>query len=235
LESFAAVRGLAPILNLDPLETAIAQLEVSDVDELVRKAFARADAALSGPPTTVWLLAGDSDDSFTTGMAGGVNATVAGVGKIWLHLVPIDGWTDRLPAAIAHEHHHSVWLSQHYRGQASETLLNYLVMEGQACVFAELLCPSAPQPWAHALTREQEQEVWRRMEPNLRSSSHEVMAAYMFGDVEGLPPLCGYTIGYMIVQACLRRCPDMGIEDWTAMDGDAMLAQSRYGSLLDGI
>ncbi|GAG07257.1 unnamed protein product, partial [marine sediment metagenome] len=205
----------------------------SDVRGLVCEAFDQIAAALPGPPTTVWVLAGDPDDEFTTGLAGGVNGTTAGSGKIWLHLVPLAGWVDRIPAAMAHEHHHSVWLGRHYEGKECQALLNYLIMEGEACMFAGILYPTGPQPWTQALTCDQEQEAWERMKPDLGATSHEVMAAFMFGGVDGLPPFCGYTIGYHIIEAYLRQNPDAEVEGWTAMDANALLVQSGYDGLVD--
>ena len=230
LESFASMRGLAPILNLDALEAAIRQLEDHDLSGLLGGVFSRISAILPSPRTTVWVLAGDPDDKFTVGLAGGVNGTTAGSGKIWLHLIPMAGWLDRLPGALAHEHHHSVWLARHYKGVESQTLLNYLVMEGQACMFSGLLSPSIRSPWTHALTGEQERDVWTKMQPHLGSSSHQVMAAFMFGGVNGLPPFCGYTIGYRIMEAYLKRHGDADMRDWTDLDAGTLLSQSAYGS-----
>ena len=142
------------------------------------------------------------------------------------------GWLDRIQGALAHEHHHSVWLARHYKGDESQTLLNYLVMEGQACMFASLLNPSNSQPWTHALTGEQERDIWMRMKPHLASSSHQMMAAFMFGGIDGLPPRCGYTIGYRIMEAYLKRHGDADVRGWTDLDAGTLLSQSEYGSRL---
>jgi len=228
LEKWASIRGLAPVTNVDALATAIAELKKHDIDQLVRDTFVTVTALLPGPTTTVWILAGDPEDPFTVGLAGGVNGTTVGTGRIWLHLVPLPGWKDRILAGVAHEYHHSVFLAHNYKGEASKNLLNYLIMEGEACVFTEILAPNNPQPWTQTIPAGQERQVWEAMLPHLDTSSEEIMGKFIFGYADGLPPMCGYGIGYAIVKAYLARHPAVGPRDWTIVEPRELLAASGY-------
>lgn len=228
LERFALPRAMTPIANVEALASAIESLRQSQVVDSVRDAFATISGVLPGPPTTIWLLAGDPDDRFLTEFMGGMMGTVAGSGKIWLQLVPRDGRIPRVALAIAHEHHHSVWLHRHFQGAASIFLLNYLILEGRACAFAEMMCPGTPQPYTQTMNVEQERQVWAMMKPQLQSVSEQILGAFILGGVNDLPPLCGYAIGYHIVRRFLARHPEMPLDEWTAMDAQDLLAAGGY-------
>lgn len=228
MEKYAAIRGLAPIMSVDALAAAIAELQKHDIDRLARDAFAAMSALLTGPVVTLWILAGDPEDPFTVGMAGGVNGSTVGAGKIWLHLVPRPGWQDRVLTAFAHEYHHSVFIARHYRGEKSKYLLNYLIMEGMACAFAEVLAPGKPQPWTQTIPPGQDKRVWAKMLPHLDCTSEAIMSKFIFGHVDGLPPMCGYGIGYGIVKAYLAKYPDVRPEEWTSLPARELLEASGY-------
>jgi hypothetical protein len=228
LERFSLARAMTPITNVEALARVAEGLRGCQIGDVARDAYGRVCEVLPGPATTVWLLAGDPDDAFVTGFMGGVMGTVAGSGKIWLQVVPRDGWMQAIPPGIAHEHHHSVWLHRHFDRERSGYLLNYLILEGRACAFAEMMYPGTSQPWTQTMTGEQERQVWASMRPHLASTSEQLMGAFMLGDVNELPPLCGYGIGYHIVRRFLARHPETLLDEWTAMDARELLAASGY-------
>lgn len=228
MEKYAAIRGMAPIMDVDALAGAIGELQKQDIDRLARDAFEASSALLTGPAVTLWILAGDPEDPFTAGMAGGVNGSTVGAGKIWLHLLPLPGWQDRILAAFAHEYHHSVFIARHYKGEESKYLLNYLVMEGMACAFAEVLAPGKSQPWTQTIAPGQDKLVWAEMLPHVNSTSEAIMSKFMFGHVDGLPPMCGYGIGYRIIKAYLARHPGVTPQEWTTLEAKELLETSGY-------
>jgi len=228
LEEYAARAVCEPIRDLDALEASLAQLEGSGVEGIAERAWAGAHAALPGPSTTIWVLPADPGNIFIRDFMRGVQATTAGAGKIWLHLSPPGDWRTLIPPAIAHEHHHSVWLHRHCHGADWKFLLNYLVFEGRACAFSRMLYGQARQPWTETLNPQQEAEVWQAMKPQLPSHSEQVMVKFMFGGVEGVPLLAGYTVGDRIVRAFLAGHPGLDVDTWTAMDADELLAASGY-------
>ena len=83
------------------------------------------------------------------------------------------------------------------------TLAEALVTEGLADHFAAEAFPDTPpQPWDHALSAEQEAELWQKAQPILdvpRGYNHR---AWFLGDGD-LPRWAGYTLGYRIAEAYL--------------------------------
>ena len=46
-------------------------------------------------------------------------------------------------SGISHEYHHSVWMEKHYTEDYYLTVLDYLIMEGQAVMFETLVYPDS--------------------------------------------------------------------------------------------
>jgi Predicted Zn-dependent protease (DUF2268) len=106
-----------------------------------------------------------------------------------------------LPATLAHELHHSsrVRMGPGY----GMTLAEALVTEGLADHFAAEAFPDTPpKPWDHALSGEQEAELWRKAQAVLEVPYGYDHRAWFFGRGD-LPRWAGYTIGYRIAEAYL--------------------------------
>lgn len=138
------------------------------------------------------------------GVGGFANPATGDV-SVWIDKAPPGGLKAALetwvPATLAHELHHSsrirmgpgYWI----------TLAEALVTEGLADHFAAEAFPDTPpQPWDHALSAEQEAELWQKAQPILdvpRGYNHR---AWFLGDGD-LPRWAGYTLGYRIAEAYL--------------------------------
>lgn len=118
----------------------------------------------------------------------------------------------RLPAAAAHELNHIVRLT--VEPWTDETTVGqYIVLEGLAERFAvELLGESILGPYATALSADALEAVKPRFAQALEQTGD--IRGYIFGDwaaaqfhypKQGLPDFPGYTVGYQIVDAYLRR------------------------------
>jgi hypothetical protein len=104
-----------------------------------------------------------------------------------------------VPATLAHELHHSsrVRIGPGY----GITLAEALVTEGLADHFAAEAFPDTPpKPWHHALSAEQETELWREAQAVLEVPYGYDHRAWFFGRGD-LPRWAGYTLGYRIAQA----------------------------------
>jgi hypothetical protein len=112
--------------------------------------------------------------------------------------------TTWIPLTIAHELHHS---SRIRTGPGyGRTLADALVAEGLADRFAATLFPDRPPaPWDHALTRREEQDLWKRARAVLFARSYD-HGSWFFGTGE-LPRWTGYTVGYDLVERYLRSNP----------------------------
>jgi len=132
-----------------------------------------------------------------------------------------------LPRVLAHE------LDETKRRdafQAGASLKEWLITDGLAdSVSIEIFPRGPPNPWDHALTAEQERQVWRTMQPHLR----EILApprdfTYWFLGAGNVPVWAGYTVGYHIVQAYLARHPGATAVELTTVDTDRIVAGSEY-------
>jgi Predicted Zn-dependent protease (DUF2268) len=106
-----------------------------------------------------------------------------------------------VPAALAHELHHSsrIRMGPGY----GITLAEALVTEGLADHFvAEAFPDTPPQPWDHALSGEQETELWQEAQSVLEVPGGYNHQAWFFGGGD-LPRWAGYTLGYRIAEAYL--------------------------------
>jgi hypothetical protein len=138
------------------------------------------------------------------GVGGFANPATGDV-SVWIDESPPGGLKTTLetwiPATVAHELHHSsrIRIGPGY----GITLGEALVTEGLADHFAAEAFPDTPpQPWDHALSAEQEAELWRKAQPIL-----DVPGGYnhpvWFRGSGSLPRWAGYTLGYRIAEAYL--------------------------------
>ncbi len=217
--------------DLPRLSEAIAVLRESNIEQQIKDELARIMWWLPGPETTVCIyVVDDIQTFFARDHMNGVMAFSSGAGKIGFNLEPTDRWQEELPYTLAHEHHHSVLVSQADVDWEEFTLLDYLVLEGRADSFAAKLYPELARPWTTALTAEQEKRQWMNMQENLQRTSPAVLSKFMFGRQAGIPQWSGYTIGYGIVQAYLEAHPELSIQEWTAIDAEEILRDSGYGT-----
>ncbi|ADH64512.1 Protein of unknown function DUF2268, Zn-dependent protease-related protein [Allomeiothermus silvanus DSM 9946] len=130
------------------------------------------------------------------------------------------GWPNpvgspRLPVAAAHELNHIVrfkyepWTPQTTVGQ-------YMVAEGLAEAFGVEVVGDASLvgPYSAALTPEQIEAVKPRFQEALETTGFDTLRGYIFGDwaaeqfgypKQGMPDYAGYTLGYQVVRAYLKR------------------------------
>lgn len=137
-------------------------------------------------------------------------------------------WKSILSYSVVHEyHHHSVWTAQKF-DNSRFTLLDYLVFEGKADSFANIIYPKIEVPWISSIDFETEKFVWNLISDQLNSTDDELAKKVIFEGVKDFPHWNGYTIGYHIVQDFLKNNPEISIEEWTKMDSSVILERSRY-------
>jgi uncharacterized protein YjaZ len=216
-----------PPEDMHALAESVTSIRDSDIESMTVGTLQKLSRVLAGPDTTVCIFPADPADPFVKEYMQGVLGAVVGAGRIALQISPCAGWLDRIPAAIAHEYHHSVWLHLKWKEISSFDLLNYVIFEGRGCFFSRMLFPSTPAPWTKALTPQQEAEQWKNMRDHLAEDSYEEQIRFMFGG--GTVPLCaGYTVGFHIVQSFLQRNPQMTVSEWTVVDAQDLLDRSHY-------
>ena len=134
---------------------------------------------------------------------------------------------------FAHEYHHKAW-GHHWfvlqGGQGVEgTLLEMMIIEGQADLFAENLFPDLKPQWNQPFAEEVEAALWNRLQPALASTDQQEHGLYLFGnESEGLPWCVGYSFGRVIVADYLSKHPDLSFSGLIKVAPKAIFAGSRF-------
>jgi uncharacterized protein YjaZ len=71
------------------------------------------------------------------------------------------------------------------------------------------------------------------MKKDINSFNSNIISEYHHGNAyKGIPQWANYKIGFQIMQDFLKNNPEMSIEGWTQLDGDEVLAKSKYENRL---
>lgn len=220
-----------PITDLEQINTEIIALSKSGVEEIIKNALLKVSKVLPGPNTTVYIqvLNPAYKKMFPSNAQNiinmGIQADTYGTGKIIISIEPTSkNWRKMLPRIVAHEYHHSVWVSRNFVTNQFR-LLDCLILEGRAEVFADLLYPNIEAPWPEI--GNEENRVWLNMKRNLMSKDEHLILKMFTGDKE-IPFLGVYSMGYRIMQEFLKNNPDVSLIEWTDMKPEEILSKSRY-------
>lgn len=203
-------------VSADEREAQAANFDRSAFVQIATDAWRHANAALPQGPVLLCVDLAPATDAFTRDVMGGVAGVTAGRGRIILRVHPDADWQAALPYALAHEMHHSYWLTDHFDPAAAFTLGDYMVLEGRADYFAGTLF-EYPAPWTMALDAAAYETAWRMVSRNLSATDWATLEASMFGSPQaGLPMWAGYTIGYRLVRDRMAREPTLDLKAMTA-------------------
>ena len=156
----------------------------------------------------------------------GIHADTYGTGRIFIAIDPAaKNWKNLLPRIIAHEYHHSIWISRNFE-TVHFSLLDCLILEGRAEGFADIIYPDIKAPWPD-LTREEEYRVWNYMKPVLYSTDELLIMKMITGNKE-IPFLSVYSMGYKIMQDFLENNHQISLTEWTNYKPEEILLKSRY-------
>lgn len=221
------------INDLDALEEELDILDKEDALGIVKNALNKCENSLKSQDTNIWIFPCNPEDNFVKYRMSGVSGVTFCKGKILLFINPTaENWKTMLPYAVAHEYHHSTCIETKFK-EDRITLLNYMLLEGMADSFANILYPDRNVPWVSSISGDDERKVWNKIRDNLDSTDENYRNNIIFGYGTEFPVWSGYTIGYNIVQAFLKNNPNMSIEEWTYMDGKDMLKNSGYEKKMD--
>jgi len=230
--SFLAESIKSPIYDLEGLNNEIKILSISGVEDTVKAGLEKISRVLPGPNTTIYLHAIDPKykqylpNSYKE-LNPGIMAHTFGSGKILVLIDPtVSNWIKVIPKVIAHEYHHSVWTSRNFKTK-NFSLIEYLIFEGRADSFAELLYPDIKVPWTNMFGSEKERSVWYEMKYFLKSRNEHVNMRMVVGDND-IPFGSAYTIGYRIMLEFLKNNPEVTLSEWTDMEAEEILLKSKY-------
>lgn len=128
--------------------------------------------------------------------------------NIMIHINPlVEGYRDRVPLLFAHEYQHCVWNNYWCVESglgATGSLLEEIVKEGEADLFAAHMFPEAEPSSNKPFDPETGRALWARVKPHLETNDVPTRLLYIHGDpAEGLPKGMGYSFGDEIVRSYL--------------------------------
>lgn len=216
------------IKDHDDLVYKLGLFKDKKVELIVKGALEKCNSYLAGINTTVYIFPSVGDYEQMTDPLGGVAGVTIGQGKILILVDPtVDNWESVLSYVVAHEYHHSIWTSMQLE-ENSFTLIDYLVFEGRADSFANIVYPEVEVPWTSSIDFNDEKTVWKLIDDQLGKVNNDVLNKVMFGGVKDYPHWSGYTIGYHIVQNYLEKNPEVDVATWTNMSSSDILEKSGY-------
>ena len=208
------IEGIAS--NKDEIETIISSS--------VKKSYSSIPIA----KLKVYILPPKGELNFMSESMSGIYGLTAGNDAI---LISIDtsqnGWKKMLPYAIAHEYYHAYWTKENYHKLTGWNLLDFLCFEGRADYFAKQLYPDVKTPWTEALSKKEEDALWKTISPDLYNQDFDFMLNVMFGSEE-YPKWGGYSLGYTITNKALQEGNKLTINEWTNLHPTGLLSLSGF-------
>ena len=216
----------------DYLKNETDLLKTSDLLTIIQESFSAITQVLPGPDTKIIILpASPLNRPALEKLQLPISGITLGSGKIILSVDPtFQNWKDFLPYCIAHEYHHSTWCSRNWVS-ADLCLIEYLVFEGRADLFASEQYSTCSNPLTSFLTKDQEYEIWGLIKDEIFAKGHDRINGVMFG-TDKIPFGSGYNIGYNIVRLYKEINPALLTTDLIDMDPKEIFEQSGYEDFL---
>lgn len=187
----------------------------------------------------VVILMGDGESRGLTQAMQHVNGVSLGSGVTLLFVWPAHNWTETLAYITAHEYVHLVrnWLFPrgltggrmiYVKNNEPDTLLDAMLTEGLADVFAGGIVPEHRPHWIGALAPDVERAIWPNVESRLNDTDPLEIRRYLFGDDDRVPVWAGYSIGYSIVRSYLETHPEARVASIIGLPVRTLFEESGY-------
>ena len=187
----------------------------------------------------VVILMGDGESRGLTQAMQYANGVSLGSGVTLLFVWPAHNWTETLAYITAHEYVHLVrnWIFPrnltggrmiYVKNNEPDTLLDAMVTEGIADVFAGGIVPDHRPHWIGALSPEVERAIWPNVESRLNDADPLEIRRYLFGDDDRVPVWAGYSIGYSIVRSYLQTHPEARVASIIGLPVRTLFEESGY-------
>ena len=227
--SFSVFEWVPEESKYESIRKQIEVLDQKHLNKLFEESLIKSSDILpSEEKTTVCVF--PQDERFPSDMM------LLGVGKIVVLLLGSDNdyyprsyyyssyFEDYSRWGLSHEYHHSVWTEKHYTDEYFPTLLDSIIMEGQAVMFETFVYPKVNSA-ASIVDESYNKDYWNTIETYLESGrSNDII----HGGYKDLPPNYGYSEGYKIIRSYLELHPDMTVEEWTSKSPKEIFEESNY-------
>lgn len=225
----------------DALIAALSALESGSPKAIVERTLSDCAEHLPRPDlnSRIFLFPGDGESRVMVRQMNGVVGFSLGSQAMMLFLWPVHGWQRWLAYTVSHEYMHLVRNLLFPRGlaggklvymktQEPETLLDAMVTEGLADLFAMSINQDMRPPWTNALDHEQERRLWPRVHRRFGASDPTEIRRVLFGDGDRMPLWTGYTFGHRIVSCYLKSHPGAHPPNLVGMPASAIFEGSGY-------
>lgn len=212
--------------DYDSIKNQIESIDKDHINELYEESLIKSSDILSSDKKTN-VCVFPKNERFPSDMM------TAGSGKILVFFNDFDNYyslselDNNYKSGISHEYHHSVWIEKHYTEDYYPTLLDYLIMEGQALMFETSVYPDFNST-AYVIDENFNKEYWSRIEPNLEGSVTDQIYEILIGGTNGFPNYYGYSEGYKMVRSYLKLHPEMTVEEWTSKSPKEIFEEGNY-------
>jgi uncharacterized protein YjaZ len=212
----------------DLLKKEVKLLRDSNLLDITKKALLNITSNLPGPNTKIiFMPANPAMHDLFVKYNLCMNGVTLGSGKIIIMIDPsFPQWKKTLPIVLAHEYHHSTWISRNWK-DSNFTLLEYLIFEGRADAFASNLYKGVENPWTTMINREQEERIWKLIKPEILMKGHDRINKVMWGDKD-IPVGSGYTIGFNIIKLFKQYNPAYSDNEIIDLQPEDILRMSKY-------
>ena len=209
--------------NLEALEESMDRLIDKQIllNESIKEALSDSASKLPGGDKTVHILPARPEfflhDKHVFGLVWNENSMLILINPSFLE--------EDLKYSVAHEYHHTVFMETAV--YTPYNLLEDIIVEGKATMFAEIIYPDVENPWNKSFSSKDE-NTWKIFMDNLESSNSEVLDDFQNGNQwTGIPMWSNYTIGYQVMEKFLEHNPNLTIEEWTQMGSKDILEKSK--------
>ncbi len=221
-----------PFEQNEYLDNQLEILKSGGLAEIIKDALTEITDSLPGPDTKIIIIpANRNAHTLMEKLGSPLNCVTIGSGKIIMTIDPtMENWKNYLRYGLAHEYHHSTWISLHWK-TSDLKLIDFLILEGRADNFAESIFSGLSLPWTNALTTEQEKVVWTLIEPDIFLPGVERINEVFYG-TDKIPVCSGYEIGSHIVQSFLNNNPHYSAFETLSLDPIDLYKMSGYTQTL---
>ena len=210
------------------LKEEIGLMKSIDFVGIVDSVYQLVTKEMPGPDTKILFIpTNPANRTYYREFGVGFHAFTLGTGKIIVSFDPtFMNWRQYINYALAHEYHHSVWISRNFK-TAEITPLEYIILEGKADAFAKELFPESNNPFWDMFDRENEQRIWNLIRPEMDQRNTGINDKIFYG-TDDIPYGSVYAIGFNMIKSFKRNNPGINDEELIDMSPEEILRLSKY-------
>ncbi|USN45307.1 MAG: hypothetical protein H6502_04600 [Candidatus Woesearchaeota archaeon] len=173
-------------------------------------------------PGNIHLFIFPCKSEFVAKHMNGVSGMCPWKNTILLFLTAVEGWQEACKETIAHEYCHAIMQET----QERNTIADHLVFEGFAEHFRESVVGGNPAKWSVALSEKEALAYAHSISHELFTENDELFSSLFFGSKQ-FPQWTGYTIGYLLVKAFLKKTKQKEWKNMIKNNAKTIIDQSK--------